>query len=546
MRAVLLLSLLKLKNSLRTLLSDPRKLVPFAIIVGLVGLSLVFSSFATIGRDGVRPANTIDPSYLHAAMAFVMVFISVGAIDNGLGDALMAFLPADVDYLFPSPISRRTVLAYRLPAVFFSAVFQGLFFVYLIHALGGSMPVEHGSVRPAAGSAMFAVILSTGFYMNLALTLSLNFPQRQGLRKFVWIGALFLTLVVAYTWWSRGFDAVAALLSHDLVRLTFMPAMLAADVLFLTTSYQPLGNELAWLGLGYVLSLVPLFAGNGNWYEQSIVSSEKIALIRQAAKGGTAGLLAMRAAKYKRRTNKTYLVHPFGQGPMALVWAHLSAAAKRPFANFVLPAGTGVLIGLFSGLVGHAERIIGPILAIGLLFYSTFGFMASARTASEAALRRRELLSPLPLRGWESVAANLSMPMLAGLLMSVAFAITYATWLGTSWTWIVAGVLTVFPIRLAARMVLQYAVVLGYPDFADKVQQIISQGVYYLLTMPFMVGEVLVCIPAILFRSFWLGLILLTLYEIGTLAILLFLTGKATERAVATGEAVNLWQVARR
>ena len=102
------------------------------------------------------------------------------------------------------------------------------------------------------------------------------------------------------------------------------------------------------------------------------------------------------------------------------------------------------------------------------------------------------------------------------------------------------------PLRLAARMALQYLIGVIYADAADKIQQFFAIGVYGLLAMPFMIGEVIVAVPGILLRSYWISLAAVTLVQFPLILLFFFLAGKATEQAIASGEPVRLWGLLKR
>lgn len=101
------------------------------------------------------------------------------------------------------------------------------------------------------------------------------------------------------------------------------------------------------------------------------------------------------------------------------------------------------------------------------------------------------------------------------------------------------------PLRLAGRIVLQHVVVMAYPDLTDKIQRLISMFIGTVVGIPFLIAEALICLPGILLHSVWAALIPLTLVQIPLGALFLFLAGRASERAIATGEPVSLIRLVR-
>lgn len=552
MRAIALLSLWKVKNTLRTTLSDPRKIGPLIFFSVCMGISLVlFGVGLSENPGGEVTGRTLNSETLRAATTFSMILLGLAVIDGGLGDNLLAFAMPDVDYLFPSPISRRTVLAYKLPALTFGSVFFGGFVLVLFTALTKFAHAEEsvvGHAYAAGWVAPLALFCSVGIYLNLAMWISVRILNRSKLH--IWLLACFTLFGIglALIWWIQGSRSVVSILQSSWLRTLFRPSSLASDVLVAGFCHQDATTPLCDLLIGYAASFVPMFLANSNWYEQSIVSSERVSRFRQAAKGGFSAIMAAKSTTFRHKAAREYTVPRFGTGAMALYWAHLCASAKRPYSNFVAPFVGGVALGALGAAANtNSSEIegIGFGFLAGLAAYATMAFMQIARTASEGAIRRRELLSPLPISGWQSVAANLAVPIMAFLMFCLGATSGYCIPNAPLSGVVGFAFCVLLPLRTAARMVLQYVIVLGYPDLADKLQQVLSVGVYMVLTTPFLLVEILFCMPALLFQSIWLGLITLSLLQIPFIAFLLLIAGIGAERAVATGEPINLFQIFR-
>ncbi|MGV3617496.1 MAG: putative ABC exporter domain-containing protein [Fimbriimonas sp.] len=547
MRAIALLSLWKIKNSLRTALSDPRKLFPILIIGFFVGFSLLMSGIASGTATPPKTGATLSPQYLEVGIRIALLFVIYGVLEYSLGDGLLALGRSDVDYLFPSPVSRRAVLVLRLPGLLLGTLFQAVFLLFALRSITQSVVMASASHLGTTVSPSWvppaAVLLCVVTYLNLGLFAAIQFPRRRSFRWWVIGGFVALGLFLAYVGWRQGLSGLSGVLNSPALRIVFWPAAFAADILFAASYRQPLGPGLGWLALTCLASFVPMFLTNANWYEQSVVSTERIATLRQAAKGGFASIMAAKAATHRHRGDRTYTVRPFGQGAVALFWAHLCSAAKRPGPNFLLPVFGGIVVGAAGAVIGILEPRASAGIVAGALLYATFGFMAAARTACEASVRRRELVSPLPIDGWQNVAADLAVPVTSLFLYSLGVALVYAIAGAPQWPFVAFGALILYPLRTASRMTLQYILVLGYPDFSDKVQQFVAQFAYWLLAVPFILAEVVVLLPAFFLKSVWLGLVSMSILEVGLLALFLALAGRASERAVATGEPVSIWSL---
>jgi len=552
-RAVALLSGWKIKNSLRTLFSDPRKLVPFLLFLTGLTISLSMVLLGLNQRPEFQPHhNPIDPSIVRSGLALAMILLGLGVVDSGLGDSLLAFMMPDVDYLFPSPVSRRIVLAYRLPALSFGVLMFSAFMLFIIAVairLANPTFPNPGHVSSPAWVAPVAVASSLGIYLNLAMLIAIRVNNRSTIRRAMMFGFLAFATCLGFVGWKLGVHGVESVVSSPWIRWPFLPSSLASDVVVGSYMHQPTGLPVLILVAGYLASLVPMFLDNSNWYEQSIVSTERMTAIRQAAKGGYASMMASKSASFKHKAVRPYTVAPFGQGAGAVFWAHLCAAAKKPWMNFFGPIVGGVFVGGITAAINHQHEVFegfGFAFLIGISFYVSIGFMALARTASEGAIRRRDLLSPLPISGSQAVVANLGVPLMALFLFCIGAASVYVVSPDSSYRALVFfGLVVLLPLRMAVRMTLQYLVILGYPDFSDKIQQLFSTWVFALTASPLLVFEGIALVPAILLRSFWLGLVTLALVQIPFLFVSLFLAGKASERTISTGEPVTIFGMLR-
>ena len=601
MRAVALMSFWKIKNSLRTLVTDPRKFVPAIILLVLMafpitmmilsrGMSANFvkraamrqryysqyrepgsRSHAAVRTDYdpsrlMTPRSEIDPETFAAAITLTLILIGFGIINTGLGDRLLALSPSDVDYLFPAPISRRIVLAYRMPGLTIGAVGIALYLLFMISMFtqvsGPTMPNAGHTISPWWVNPL-ALFLSGGVYFNLAMFLSIQFLERKVFQKALWFVAIVLGATFCYLVSLGGVELAVQFLQSPVLRGVFIPSTLASDTLIASYSQQPAGGPLTWLLIGYIATFAMLLSSKANWYEQSIASTDKWTAFRQAAKGGWSGVMAVKAASYKYRGSKPYTVPPFGKHAVALFWAHLCAAAKKPIPNFVVPLLAGLVVGgagatavrsIVGGLTRPARE--GPAANLGaeslgytilglMIFYLWQGFMTTSRTASESSIRRRELIAPLPISGWQSVAADMGVPVCAVLICFFAASLTYIALGGPNALLVAFGFGIAMPLRLAGRIVLQHVVVMAYPDLADKIQRLISILIGAIIGLPFLILEVLVCLPGLFLHSVWAAIIPLTLLQFPLGALFLFLAGRASERAIATGEPVSLLRLAR-
>jgi len=589
-RALALLGFWKLRNSLKTILSDPRKLVPVLIMVFAIGAPLAFvglllgplspihQSRSMHFTDAMRQARRFpthqlfNPAALSNAVWITLIAFGVLVIAIVLSGGLLAFSMSDVDYVFPSPISRRVILGFKLPSITgrtaIAFVLPLSMFAFMFSTLS-QINADSTFVGFPWWATPAAIFLSLGIYVNLALVVTLTVNKRKIVERLFGVFALIVALYVGLTGALQGASTLSTVLTTGWSRWVFLPSTLAAEVMTAPISQHSPHHQIALLLSGYVVTLIPMFAVNSNWYEQSIVITEKISAIREAVKGGASPFTASlnpKTLKSRIGSGQLYTVPAFGRGAWALVWAHVCAAGKKPWLICLGPIVAGVLFGIY----GSAFKIhsFAPTTSVTtdksgqMHFYSYSGFatinsmgvftqlmffmtaamlfQSFSQLSCLAAIKRRELINPLPIPGYQAVAADLVVPFGVLIVLCVSATVTAAI-AGKEAIWLFAfNMCLLLPLRIAARMVLQYLVLLGYPDATDPTNRLMAGIAYGVAAIPLLLVELLVAVPAIIFHSVWSAVLPLAILQIPFFIGLLMLTGKAREKAIATGEPVTL------
>jgi ABC-2 type transport system permease protein len=535
MRAIALLSLWQIKNAVRSSFTDIRKLIPLLFL----GFVLVSQAFSLAIMIAVRPAFPTDASSMlaphvelvQAGVFLFLVLITIGLVDYGFSGGFLTFTLADIDYLFPAPISRRTVLAYRLGAKTGMAFLQSAFLIYFLFFI---TPARLS--LPAAGVAVAALFLCIGGYTNLALALKLVFGFGNFATARRWIAALLvlagLSLFLAYR--VYGIAVLTEAGRNWLAVTLFYPCRLAAVAVA-----APLGGRIdtggiPLLALFYVLTLALVLSRKENFYDASLEVSERSARLMQAAREQNwAAMFSMQreagaSPRRARARARPYTVPPFGRGGGALLWAHISAAAKRPFVNFWGPLLGGVAISLAAStwLPRVASFFVGSVVCY-LLFILTMSGVVTFRQS----LQRQTLIRPLPIPGWQAVAADVGPRILISCLGGWGAGFTLLL-LQPPYASQVALILIVcLPFVLASLNLIQYVVALWFPDAQDKLQQLLSGFVTLGLT-GFLVGFLapFVGVPLWFRLSGWVTALIFMIPAAALAALLLLLAAYAYRR----------------
>ena len=332
--------------------------------------------------------------------------------------AALAFTEAETAFLFPAPISRRTLLHFKLIRSQFGIVVTTFFFALISSRFG------------ARGSLLLKffgwwVILST---LNLHF-LGCSFARTQLLdrgfsnwkRRAVLFTFLALALGAVF-WWARdtmrppteaetldfkklaryGYDMLRAGPAPWLLwpfRLVVRP-YLAADA---AAFFAALWPALLLLALHYVW----VIRSNVAFEEASLALAQKRARLISNARQGH-----LTPASHKARRDP-FVLHPLGPPAVALVWKNLVAAGSLFRARVVIIIGIMLSVMAFSMSISQAREgigtVVGIILGMALLWSIMLGPMI-LRYDFRADLKSMDVLKLYPLPGWRVVLGELLTP----------------------------------------------------------------------------------------------------------------------------------------
>lgn len=185
--ALLYLLLTRLKNSLKSLINSPGKLIYLIIMVALIVVTIIGGKSSAGGADHVyrdiREFNAIVIA-LYTAM---FIIIAVGGFSKG-GNI---FSLSDVNFIFPAPISQQRVLFYGLFRQMGMSLMVGIFILYqyswthmtygisygrlLIVLLGYALAVFFGQITAmviysfTSGDERLKRMIQTAFYAVFAI-----------------------------------------------------------------------------------------------------------------------------------------------------------------------------------------------------------------------------------------------------------------------------------------------------------------------------------------------------------------------------------------
>jgi ABC-2 type transport system permease protein len=346
--------------------------------------------------------------------------------------AALTFSEAEVAFLFPAPLSRRSLIHFKL-ARSQGRILLTILLLLLLTSRGGIVGIR------AVGwwlilSTLNLHFLGSSFARTLMLDRGISDWRRRGL-----VLGLTLALVTLVIIWAKrtlpGLDGVdlsdtGALMDYGRRLLTSRPVLyllypfrlltrvvLAPDA---SAFLHAIGPALLLVGLHYLWVIYSDVA----FEEASVEASQKLAARIDAARAGN----WQAAAKNRKGMRPLFRLGATGPPAVALLWKNLISAGHA-FTWRIWIALTVLAVGVYFGLGDHAHRLeLLPALAVtcgALLAWSLVLGPQVVRQDFRQDLPLADVLKLYPLRGWQVVLGEVLAPVviLAGaqwLLLALA------------------------------------------------------------------------------------------------------------------------------
>jgi hypothetical protein len=375
----------------------------FALVIGPNVVLRMLQADHGISLSYVEYARRVGPLVLLAYCALTVLFASA---ESGI-----AFTPAEVQFLFSGPFSRRQVLAYKvvgngLLCCLYALFLTGFFFAY--------------AARPLA--AYPGLVLTLWFIQLFSMAVSLVIST-VGARAFSRRRRLLLVLVLGLAaWWAAraGGDAfaqgpgavVTRLEQNEVVGVMLVPMRWFIDTFTAERLWPDFVLAAArCLAVDAVLLLV-VFLLDAQYLEASAAASERAyARLQRVRSGG-----AMVAAVGTGRPRVRLPALPNWGGVGTLAWRQLTCVARslRPVVVFLVVFG--IMVGgsrLALGTARPGEVPLGGWLIGSTVLGMTIAMLTPLLTFDfRGDIDRMDLLKALPLPPWRVALGQLVAPTL--------------------------------------------------------------------------------------------------------------------------------------
>lgn len=413
MGALAYLRLMLIKNGLLWLVLSPKRLVVALFFMAWAGLGVFFLVVATAtGQSAASVVQIASTEQIRLAVVVLLTLATLGAIERGLEGAVFSFPPADFDFLFPTPVSRRLVVASRVVIdgliVTADVAFVLLFAGPAIMRFTGREPsgADFAALWMAAtGYTLLSVNIGRVIELVLAGGQVLLGASRGTLKVVLWavgVGALVLAVVGLMRGQHTAGD-VLHIISTPPLSLLFVPTLSVAALV--TGDPQPIPGgpwaSVALMGVLAAAAMAVVCLLDRDVVEATIEHSARVTRMRAAARSQDLEQMAgerFREANGRQRS----LVLDWQNPKLAQLYRALAEASHGSGwrwlgwgAVLVAPAVAARLMPVGDeGL----RMIPGPVAAYALLLVSSF---QSLRFRSE--LGHMALLRSLPVATWRQL-----------------------------------------------------------------------------------------------------------------------------------------------
>jgi len=508
MRALLYLFTRSIVNGIKRAFSSPKRLI--SVLVGLgyyVGLVIrpwdrKPDKFVT---NSVEKLPTIDPSWVNHGLFIAFAFVSLIFAVSIFGFR-NTFKPADVDVLFPTPVSNRLIMFFRLFRDQFTTLLLPLFSLILVYKPALAFASAVRDKNPLAFSQAIQCGIVGWFLLSLAwvgISYAVSFLVAKYETKANLISkgysialAVFVTGVFAFSFYqikiSPSWDSVVTISSHPLVRIPlFIPWAATSASLGI---YNGSPSEF-FLGVGVMVALIvgSLYYASrlsDYMYDQAATRGFQAQTMRDMQrKGDWTSILVAQAqqGKFKKGRIAAKFQHLKFRGGWALIYKEILIQARTGIVgNIILMLVLTMFAILFLSIPELARSgknvDFAPMFYLGMVGFVAVNFASMQAIAGyQETLRKVEVIKPLPLtpaqiaffetgsKGIVSMAVSV-LPFLVGFIYRPAL-----------WQYHISGILGA-PLASLALVGVTFLIVVLFPDFDDPTQRSF-RGIMQLLGM---------------------------------------------------------------
>ncbi len=481
-------------NGAKRSLTTPRRLI------GVLGALLYYTFFFIrpfsrnsefSGMGQTAPITQFPEATYLNPLVFTVFMLASFPMVLGLLSYRGGFKPADIDVLFPTPVSPKVVLGFRVIRDYMVALLLPLMVAVL-----GMRPLSAGMMALFTGFPRYGVYagksLVIGWLMVSLCWVSMGyatslFVGRSDLKsdrnRWLLIAGVGMALAIPAIFVAsklRGeitLDGVRDIVNSPVMRIPFFVASLATWVVMAPITENWI---LGWVGLaglvGVVAGSLKLALTQVEWlYDQAAAKGFSSVDIRQLQKrGDTYGIYAEQARKGKLRRNRlsAWISKWNFRGPIALLWKDALLQVRTSIWSYVILLPLFIIlwaVPIQLGVSSSGRRA-------GILFLASQAlaiFILTAgmtQTSFIEMLKRVDFLKPLPFTPMVTVFYEVVGKVIPGVVILTALSAGALGFAPSQAPVIVASII-MCPGVATALTALVLVISLLFPDFDDPTQR---------------------------------------------------------------------------
>lgn len=405
-------------NSIKNTLRSPVRLIPALLVAAfafawIMQTAILLTNAPKLNMLGWRTLGAVIhlKSLVQAGTFLLLSFGTVVILFQAFSTGSLIFSLPHIDFLFPTPISRRAVLLLKLLRDYLRYTLWIVLFVVftgapVMQALGGSL-YPYGLVSIAALAAYLLFVLNVTHTVNIIFTFSFEqFKQLSVVVKTLLVLVAVSAVVVGiwhFAWTGSADFSLRDAAESPIIRTVFAPADWCSSLIL--SPFTALNAEkirfdrliLLWvLAAG---SFFMLMSRKENIYEPSLGVSVKAARMKQAMLSGDATAIRVQNLQEKGATRSRLLfIRPFGRGAAALLWKNLLMRYRMSWGQLallaVLPAGV-----VFAVSRADSVEILHNLPFI--LIYLSFLMSITVQPHIRAELKHANILKAMPISAYK-------------------------------------------------------------------------------------------------------------------------------------------------
>lgn len=494
MKPLFFLTFRSFVNGLKRSLTSPKRLITTAAILLYYFWWFVRPFVGSSGRfqrAGLTPRFEFPPLELLDAIVFTGFAGLSLLLALGIFSFRSTFKPADVDVLFPTPISPRFVLLFRIVRDYLATLVLPLFLILFtwkplqVEQLFLRVPHPQSTGYALRALSLGFVLVTTawvgiGYAVGLYVNRNDRFSESRKRNLGLGLAGVFLTVLAYCGYNAMQFQRVGDFVSffqQGWLRAFFFTATPATKIVMGPLEGNT-GETLFGAGVLVAISGISLYLAlkQAPWmYDQAAVrgfGAESVRRLQQ--RGDVVGVAAEAARQGKGGSRRSGWFQSLNApGFWALLWKDALIQWRSIRGLILLLMVSGLIFVLLPSVLGTSSM---KADTLGYFILIMEGFLAFAiasmtsQTGFTELLRRVDLQKPLPFGSQAIVASEVLAKSLPAILIPIFCSLVGLAFTPSAWREVVAGALF-YPSLAAVICALVCVIVLLFPEIDDVSQR---------------------------------------------------------------------------